>query len=65
MIENEIQYRVSCQWRARFAEALNDFDEVAKEGHDPIIAKARRDSLQAQLDELDADIKAWEATHGK
>lgn len=59
MITNERQYRISKSEAERFEQALAGSDEHTARLH-PLLRQAMRDGLQSQLDELRAQIKAYE-----
>lgn len=62
MITNERQYKITKNEAGRFKVALRDFQEIelVRQGIDPIIVAAQRDSLEQQLKDLEAQIFDYE-----
>jgi HTH-type transcriptional regulator/antitoxin HigA len=62
MISNERQYNVTRVELERLRNALRDFDDIARarDGIDPLIIAAQRDSLQSQVAELEDQLRAYE-----
>ena len=63
VIENEVQYNLSKQSVADFEKRLAWLRENpgARDGIDPILARAEEDGLQSMIDELREDIQVYEA----
>src|SRR5687767_4625650 len=62
MITNERQYKITKGEANRFRSALRDFKELdfAKQGIDPVIIAAQRNSLEQQLKDLDEQLVDYE-----
>jgi ribosome-binding protein aMBF1 (putative translation factor)/Zn-dependent peptidase ImmA (M78 family) len=63
MIKNERQYKITKAQVDRFEQSLQNFEEttsVGKKVH-PLILKAQQDALRSQLDELQEDLREYEA----
>jgi ribosome-binding protein aMBF1 (putative translation factor) len=61
MIKNDRQYRITKAAAVKFAEALKQFETAAEDPHvDPIVRRAEREALKSQLDDLRAQIRAYE-----
>lgn len=60
MIQNEREYRISKAQAEKFAQALAAFEASPPQGH-PKMQKAYRDATHSQLDELQAQLTAYEA----
>ena len=61
MITNERQYKITRAQAERFRKTLADLERNPAEGIHPLVAKAERDGLASQLEELDTDVAAYEA----
>jgi transcriptional regulator with XRE-family HTH domain len=62
MITNERQYKISKSSAERFRTALADFDRKGQSSdYHPALIAAQRDAMRSQLDEILADIAAYEA----
>ncbi len=63
MIKNERQYRITRAQAERFFQALNDLQGQASELTEvhPLLRKAREDALRSQLDDLEGDLREYEA----
>jgi ribosome-binding protein aMBF1 (putative translation factor) len=60
MIQNEREYRISKAQAEKFAQALVAFEASPPKGH-PKMHKAYREAMQSQLDDLQVQLKAYEA----
>jgi HTH-type transcriptional regulator / antitoxin HigA len=62
MITNERQYKITKSEANRFKLALRDFQEIERirQGIDPVIIAAQRNSLEQQLKELESQIFEYE-----
>jgi HTH-type transcriptional regulator/antitoxin HigA len=62
MITNERQYKITKSEAERFRIALREFKEIdrIKQGLDPVIISAQRNSLEQQLKDLDTQIEEYE-----
>lgn len=61
MIKNQRQYSIATAQVARFESALQEFDATPEAaGLDKILRTAERDALESQLDELRAELRAYE-----
>ena len=63
MIKNERQYRITRAQAERFSQALSDLQGQASELTEvpPLLRKAREDALRSQLDDLESDLREYEA----
>jgi transcriptional regulator with XRE-family HTH domain len=64
MIKNERQYRITKAQAERFENALAELSigrQPPKDAVHPLIEKAQREALKSQLDDLNAEISAYEA----
>jgi transcriptional regulator with XRE-family HTH domain len=59
MIKNDREYRITKAQAARFAQALAGF--ASSPGVDPRLARAQKEALQSQLDELLEQLHEYEA----
>jgi HTH-type transcriptional regulator/antitoxin HigA len=62
MITNERQYKITKGEAGRFKTALRDFQEIelVRQGIDPVIVAALRNSLEQQLKDLESQILEYE-----
>ena len=62
MITNERQYKITKSEADRFKAALRDFQEIdlVRQGIDPVIVVAQRNSLEHQLKDLESQIRDYE-----
>ena len=60
MITNERQYKITRTQANRFRRALDELDRNPPKGFHPMLAKAERDAIAGQLEDLDAEIKEYE-----
>jgi HTH-type transcriptional regulator/antitoxin HigA len=62
MISNDRQYKITRAELERLKDALRNFDDLerVREGIDPLIITAQRDSIQSQVSELEQQILAYE-----
>lgn len=62
MITNERQYRITRSNADKFQKALNAFDSDARvrDGVHPRLVRAQREALESQLEDLNAEIAAYE-----
>ena len=63
MIKNERQYRITRAQAERFSQELREFEAQRSEPAEvhPLLLKAREDALRSQLDDLEADLREYEA----
>ena len=65
MIENVGQYILTKAQLRLFIIALHHFDDVPQADVHPRILQAQREAIQSTIDELRAEIAAWELAHAK
>jgi transcriptional regulator with XRE-family HTH domain/Zn-dependent peptidase ImmA (M78 family) len=62
MIRNERQYRITRAQAAHFVSALQSLEGEAERSEvHPTLLRAQRDALQSQLDDLECDLREYEA----
>jgi DNA-binding Xre family transcriptional regulator len=61
MIKNEKQYRISKSWVKKFEDAIFEAKQLPKNPKQPWLRRGQIESLQVQLDDLQVEIKEYEA----
>lgn len=63
MIKNERQYKITKAQVDRFEQSLENLEEASSVDNEihPLILKAQQDALRSQLDELQEDLREYEA----
>jgi len=61
MIKNEKQYRISKSWVRKFDDAIFEAKQLPKKPKQPWLRKGQIESLQIQLEDLQTEIKEYEA----
>jgi ribosome-binding protein aMBF1 (putative translation factor) len=61
MIKNEREYRITRAQAEKFRRALSDFTAADNSSVHPRLRKAQEDALRSQLEELDDELKHYEA----
>ena len=60
MIKNERQYRITKAQADELSRTLESLSRSAGEAH-PLIAKAREDALRSQIEDLQGELRDYEA----
>ncbi len=61
MIKNEKQYRISKSWVKKFEDALFEAKQLPKNPKQPWLRKGQIESLQVQIEDLQNEIREYEA----
>lgn len=63
-IENDHQYEVTKAQAQKFALALEEFDARNDIEVDPILRRAQREAIEAQLTELREELESYDSRRG-
>ena len=62
MIENERQYKITCEAAEKFERALTAIEQNSDLNSDihPVLRKAQEDTIRSVLEELSAELREYE-----